>query len=90
MTKQRKPRVGDKVNIVQKKHYESGELTTGVVKDVLTKSRYHSRGHKVRLESGLIGRVQSFVDDIGEQMWVKGKEPREYSSENLPGPNDLR
>ena len=88
--KQKKPKVGDKVNIVQKKHYESGELTTGVVKDVLTKSRYHSRGHKVRLESGIIGRVQSFVDQVGEQKWVEGKEPREYSPEDLPGPDDLR
>ncbi len=79
MPKQRRPKVGDKVNIVQKKHYESGELTTGVVKDVLTRSRYHSRGHKVRLENGIIGRVQSFVDL-----------PCEYSPEDLPGPDDLR
>ena len=29
----------------------------GVVKDVLTKAKKHTRGHKVRLEDGTIGRV---------------------------------
>ena len=31
----------------------------GVVKDVLTKAKKHTRGHKVRLEDGTIGRVVS-------------------------------
>ena len=61
------PVPGDKVRIVQKKDYASGMLTEGVVKDVLTSSRFHPRGHKVRLGDGTIGRVQEFVDqDIKE------------------------
>lgn len=64
---QRYPKPGDKVNVIQKIHYETGELTTGTVKDVLTRARYHPRGHKVRLGDGTIGRVQSFVDEVGVQ-----------------------
>jgi hypothetical protein len=32
------------------------------VKDVLTKSAYHSHGIKVRLESGEVGRVEEIVE----------------------------
>ncbi len=59
----RYPEPGEKVKIVQKKDYSSGELTEGVVKDVLTKKAIHPRGHKVRLISGIIGRVQEFSDE---------------------------
>ena len=46
------------VLIVLKKDQRSGNLTKGIVKDILTKSPYHSNGIKVRLESGEIGRVK--------------------------------
>ena len=59
----RYPRPGDKVKVVQKKDYMSGELTEGVVKDVLTKKAAHPRGHKVRLTNGIIGRIQEFSDE---------------------------
>ena len=58
----RYPKPGDKVRIAQKKDYSSGILTEGVVKDVLTNQEFHSRGHKVRLTNGLIGRVQEFIE----------------------------
>lgn len=86
----RKPKVGDKVNVVQKQHYSTGQLTTGRVRDVLTKSRYHSRGHKVRLESGVIGRVQSFVDEVGERKWLRGGKPARLVDYDFPGDGDLR
>jgi len=35
----------------------------GVVKDILTSSAFHSRGIKVRLEDGQIGRVQTVLSD---------------------------
>jgi len=57
------PEPGDKVKIVQKKDYTSGKLTEGVVKEVLTKKPFHSRGHKVRLTDGIIGRIQEFSDE---------------------------
>ena len=51
-------KAGTKVMIVQKQHQRTGQLTEGIVKDILTNSSNHPRGIKVRLESGLIGRVQ--------------------------------
>jgi uncharacterized repeat protein (TIGR03833 family) len=50
---------GMAVAIILKKDQRSGKLTQGVVKDLLTKSPFHSRGIKVRLEDGQVGRVQS-------------------------------
>lgn len=58
----RYPNPGDRVKVIQKKDYGSGVLTEGVVQDVLTRSPFHPRGHKVRLTSGTIGRVQEFID----------------------------
>ena len=49
---------GIKVAIVLKKDQRSGNLTQGVVKDILTNSSVHPHGIKVRLESGDIGRVK--------------------------------
>ena len=46
------------VFIVQKHHQKTGELTQGIVKDILTSKAIHPRGIKVRLESGEVGRVQ--------------------------------
>jgi len=46
------------VLIVLKKDQRSGNLTKGIVKDVLTKSAHHSHGIKVRLETGEVGRVK--------------------------------
>jgi uncharacterized repeat protein (TIGR03833 family) len=44
--------------IVLKKDQQSGNLTKGIVKDILTKSPHHPHGIKVRLESGEVGRVK--------------------------------
>lgn len=52
---------GLKVKIVQKQDQRSGKLTEGVVQDLLTNSAVHSRGIKVRLTSGIVGRVQEII-----------------------------
>lgn len=49
---------GMKVSIVLKKDQRSGNLTEGVVADLLTKSPTHPHGIKVRLEDGQVGRVK--------------------------------
>lgn len=49
---------GQSVGIVLKKDQPTGKLTRGIVKDLLTKSAFHPRGIKVRLEDGQVGRVQ--------------------------------
>ena len=53
---------GIKVAIVLKKDQRSGNLTEGIVKDILTNSPTHPHGIKVRLESGDIGRVKEIQD----------------------------
>ena len=50
------------VAIVLKKDQKTGKLTTGVVQRILTNSRTHPHGIKVRLESGEIGRVKDILD----------------------------
>ena len=52
---------GTRVKVVQKQDQRSGKLTEGIVKDVLTKSATHPHGIKVRLESGIVGRVKKGV-----------------------------
>ncbi len=51
------------VNVIQKHHQRSGELTEGVVKDLLTKSPNHHHGIKVRLEDGIVGRVKEIIEE---------------------------
>lgn len=50
------------VNIVQKHYQRTGELTEGIVKNLLTNSPTHPHGIKVRLETGEVGRVQEILD----------------------------
>ena len=54
-------RKGVSVNIVQKQDQRTGQLTQGVVKDILTNSKTHPHGIKVRLESGIVGRVKEII-----------------------------
>lgn len=51
------------VEIILKKDQRTGKLTEGIVKDLLTSAPYHSRGIKVRLEDGQVGRVANIIDD---------------------------
>jgi uncharacterized repeat protein (TIGR03833 family) len=54
---------GLEVDIILKKDQRSGKKTRGVVKDLLTSSAYHSRGIKVRLEDGQVGRVAEIIEE---------------------------
>jgi uncharacterized repeat protein (TIGR03833 family) len=54
---------GLEVDIILKKDQRSGRRTRGIVKDLLTSSSYHSRGIKVRLEDGQVGRVIEIIED---------------------------
>lgn len=54
---------GTRVMVVQKPHQRTGKLTEGVVKDILTKSPSHPHGIKVRLQSGIVGRVKEILGD---------------------------
>ena len=49
---------GQSVAIVLKQDQQSGYLTDGIVRDILTSSPNHPHGIKVRLMSGEVGRVK--------------------------------
>lgn len=55
--------VGDEVEIVQKHHQRTGELTDGIVKRILTNSANHPHGIKVMLETGEVGRVKKIIHE---------------------------
>lgn len=54
---------GLEVGIILKKDQRSGKITYGIVQDLLTSAAFHSRGIKVRLEDGQVGRVQVLDTD---------------------------
>ncbi len=56
-------KVGAHVTVVQKQDQRSGRLTEGIVRDILTKSGMHPHGIKVRLQSGVVGRVKEILED---------------------------
>jgi uncharacterized repeat protein (TIGR03833 family) len=54
-------RPGLRVEIILKQDQRSCKRTVGIVQDILTSSAYHSRGIKVRLDTGQVGRVQAIL-----------------------------
>lgn len=54
-------KVGIEVEIVEKQNQRSGDLSRGIVQDILTKSPNHPHGIKVRLEDGRVGRVKNIL-----------------------------
>lgn len=50
------PRIGDEVIIIIKPYHQYN-CVRGIVDRVLTKKKYHSRGFKVKLRTGEIGRT---------------------------------
>jgi len=55
-------RPGVYVRIVQKRDQQSGRLTGGTVREILTGSAFHPHGIKVRLTDGTVGRVREISD----------------------------
>lgn len=62
-TKRSDIKIGLEVEIVQKQDQKSGDLTSGFVKRILTKSHNHPHGIKVQLETGEVGRVKHIIVD---------------------------
>ena len=60
-TERKNIRVGLPVAIVQKQHQKTGKLTEGVVNRILTNSRKHPHGIKVKLMDGKVGRVKKIL-----------------------------
>ena len=55
-------KAGAHVRVVRKQDQRSGKLIEGVVKDILTRSATHPHGIKVRLQSGIVGRVKEILE----------------------------
>ena len=62
-TKRSNIKPGMRVKIVRKQDQRTGRLTDGIVETLLTKSPNHPHGIKVRLESGIVGRVKEIVGE---------------------------
>ena len=59
--------VGYEVELVQKHHQKTGELTWGIVKRLLTKSPQHPHGIKVLTEDGIVGRVKEIITESEDE-----------------------
>jgi len=46
---------------VKKKDQRTGKLTSGMISEILTSSRSHPHGIKVRLQDGQVGRVKKIT-----------------------------
>ena len=54
-------KIGTKVKIVRKENQRTENFDVGIVKDILTSKKTHTRGIKVRLENDVVGRVQEIL-----------------------------
>lgn len=54
---------GVAVWIIEKENYGTNNYKQGIVKEILTSRPNHSRGIKVRLTDGSVGRVQWVMKD---------------------------
>jgi len=60
-TKRSDIKIGQNVGIVLKADQQSGYITYGVVQQILTSSKTHPHGIKVRLTTKEVGRVKELV-----------------------------
>lgn len=55
-------KIGQTVEVVQKKDQRSGALTEGIITRILTNSPTHPHGIKVMLEGGIVGRIKNIIE----------------------------
>lgn len=66
---------GLRVSIILKQNQRTGRLTEGIVKDILTSAPFHSRGIKVRLADGQVGRVHAILQKPTMSVDAKDDQP---------------
>lgn len=54
--------IGSHVMIVLKQDQRTGILTEGYVSKILTNSKFHPHGIKVKLEDGQVGRIKEIIE----------------------------
>ena len=69
-----KPSINNTVTIAIKPY--KGDTENGIVKKVLTKKKYHSRGHKVILKSGKVGRIIKIIKFASKSMKKMSKKSK--------------
>jgi uncharacterized repeat protein (TIGR03833 family) len=55
---------GTRVQVVRKEDQRTGNLTEGIIREILTPSASHPHGIKVRLVNGIIGRVKIIMPEL--------------------------
>ena len=55
---------GSLVAIETKRNQKTGNLTYGAIESILTSSRFHPHGIKVRLQDGQVGRVKQMIGSM--------------------------
>lgn len=55
------------VDVVQKADQRTGRTVRGTVQEILTNSRFHPHGIKVRLTDGRVGRVVAITGPVEEK-----------------------
>ena len=55
-------KIGSTVRVIKKSDQKTGKISEGVVREILTKSKFHPHGIKVILEDGIIGTVKEVVN----------------------------
>jgi uncharacterized repeat protein (TIGR03833 family) len=55
-------KIGSIVRVIKKSDQKTGRISEGIVKEILTRSKFHPHGIKVILEDGIIGRVKEVVN----------------------------
>lgn len=56
-------RIGQEVKIVEKHNQGTDNFTFGIVKRILTSRKQHTRGIKVELRTGQVGRVKDILEN---------------------------
>lgn len=60
-------KAGLAVEIETKENQDTGRLTFGTIAEILTASKHHPRGIKVRLRDGRVGRVKKITGSPPEK-----------------------
>ncbi len=55
--------IGLFVEVIQKHHQRTNELTEGIVKRILTNAPFHPHGIKVMLDTKEVGRVKNIIEE---------------------------
>lgn len=81
---------GTFVSVIQKHHQKTGQLTQGIVQEILTNSQNHPRGIKVRLENGIVGRVQQINPQSESGRQSERRSRREFENDAKEVENDSK